>query len=335
MVLKEIKSFVSAVLLLFISLIAGLLGFVYLEDYTLKDAFYMTVITFSTVGYGEVHPLSENGRLFASFYIIFNLGIFAYVVSVVTTYIFEGKLNSVFKKMISSKEVRKMKDHIIVCGYGRNGRKACEELYKTQKPFILIEMNEQLLVNQPEVKNYQVVIGDATRDEILIDAGIHKASSLITTLPNDAENVFITLTAKELAPDLNVIARASKEQSERKLLRAGANKVVMPDAVGGTHMAQLITKPYVIEFLGLLTGETHHHLILEEVIYDSLKKEYRDKSVKDLDIRKRTGVTVVGFKDPRNGFMFNPAPETKIIEGDVLIISGTEDNIQKFKSLYT
>ena len=332
---KEIKSFVTAVILLMLSLVTGIVGFVYIEDYTVGDAFYMTVITFSTVGFNEVNPLSESGRLFTSFYIIFNLGIFAYVVSVVTTYIFEGKLNSVFKNFISTKEVKKMKGHIIVCGYGRNGKKACEELYKNNRKFILVVFNEELLLTRDEVKNYQVIIGDATRDETLCEAGIEKAIALITTLPNDAENVFITLTAKELNPGLTIISRASQEQSEKKLLRAGASKVIMPDAVGGTHMAQLITKPYVIEFLELLTGEGNHGMRLEEIIFDVFKEEFRGKSVRELDVRNRTGITVVGFRDPQNGFIFNPSPETKILKGDVMIISGSEENIKKFRTVYT
>ena len=157
------------------------------------------------------------------FYIIFNLGIFAYVVSVMTTYIFEGKLNSVFQNFISTKEVKKMKEHIIVCGYGRNGKKACEELYKNKQKFILLEYNEELLLGQEEVQKYQVVIGDATLDETLIEAGVERASALITTLPNDAQNVFITLTAKELNPNLTIIARASQEKSEKKIIESRSN----------------------------------------------------------------------------------------------------------------
>ncbi|MFY0654165.1 MAG: potassium channel protein [Cyclobacteriaceae bacterium] len=322
-------------MLLLLSLIVGITGFMSIEDYGLVQAFYMTVITFSTVGFNEVNPLSEDGRLFTSFYIIFNLGIFAYVASVMTTYLFEGKLNSVFKSFLSTKEVRKMKDHIIVCGFGRNGKKACQELYDTGRQFILVEHREDVLASFEESKRYQVVIGDATHDETLIEAGIEKANALITTLPNDALNVFITLTANELNPNLTIVARASQENSEKKLYRAGATKVIMPDAVGGTHMAQLITKPFVIEFLDLLAGEGNTELKLEEIIYASFKSEYKGKSVKELDIRNKTGITVVGFKDPQKGFVFNPSPETQILEDDVMIISGSEDNIKIFKSLYT
>ncbi len=332
---SEIKSFVAAILLLVGSLVIGLCGFMFIENYNLHEAFYMTAITFSTVGFNEVKPLTENGRLFTSFYILFNLGIFAYVVSVMTTYLFEGKLNSLFKNFLSTKEVKKMKDHIIVCGYGRNGKKACEELYKANCKFILVEYNEELLLSSDAVKNYQVVIGDATLDGTLIEAGIVRARALITTLPNDALNVFITLTAKELNSELTIIARASQENSVKKLKSAGANKVIMPDAVGGTHMAQLITKPYVIEFLDLLTGEGNNDMKLEEIRYESFKSNYQGKSVKELDIRNKTGITVVGFNDPKNGFVFNPSPDTKILENDVLIISGTAESMKNFRSVYT
>ena len=332
---NEIRSFLGAVLLLGLSLVIGISGFIFIEGYNLEKAFYMTVITFSTVGFNDVNPLTEAGRIFTSFYIILNLGIFAYVVSVMTTYLFEGKLNSVLKKFRSNKVVRKMKDHIIVCGYGRNGKKACEELYQNGEKFILVEYNEELLLAREEVKNYQVVIGDATLDETLLQAGIDKASALITTLPNDALNVFITLTAKELNPGLRIIARASHETSEKKLYRAGAKKVIMPDSVGGTHMAQLITKPFVIEFLDLLAGEGSQNLTLEEVLYDDLRKEYHHKTVKELDIRNKTGITVVGFKAPGKGFVFNPSPNLQIEKDDVMIISGSAECIEKFRTTYT
>lgn len=331
---RDFRRFFSAVSLLGLSLFTGIGGFILIEGYSFWDAFYMTVITFSTVGFNEVSPLSSTGRIFTGLYIIMNLGIFAYVVSVMSAYLFEGELTSVFKKFISNKEVKKMKDHVIVCGYGRNGKRACQELFRHDTRFILIEKNGDNLVGKDEVSNYHVVIGDATNDDTLQEANIESATSIITTLPDDAQNVFITLTAKELNPNIMIVARASEENSVTKLKRAGASHVIMPDAVGGTQMAQLITKPYVIEFLELLTGVGNESLKLEQVSYKEFKSEYKDSSILELDIRKKTDVTIVGINNGKNGFTMNPGAETIIKKGSTIIILGKGENIAHFKRFY-
>ena len=330
---KGLNRVLLSIALLVGSMLVGILGFMTIEDYGLVNAFFMTVITFSTVGYNEVQPLSEGGRLFTSFYIILNLGIFAYVVSVITTYVFEGELNHYLKKYRMSKELKKIKDHVIVCGFGRNGSKACEELANSNVPFVLIERDEENL--ESLISEYNVLIGEATQDEVLLNAGIERAKAIITTLPSDADNVFITLTAKELNPNIKIIARASEDNTTNKLRRAGATKVVMPDAVGGIHMAQLITKPYVIEFLDLFTGIGGNQFILEEVPYQELKSKYQDKSIKDLDVRNQTGTTLVGFKDDTKGFIFNPSPDMLIGPDDVMILLGSREDIKKFQDIYT
>lgn len=319
------------------SLILGMMGYITLEGYSPIEAFYMSVITISTVGFSEVRPLSDPGRIFTGIYIIVNLGIFAYVVSVLTAYLFEGELNKIYRNYLSRRELKRMKDHIIVCGFGRNGIKACEELYASNKPFVVIERDQEMLEHYSQSQNYSVIVGDAIYDEVLTRAGIHKASSIITTLPSDADNVYITLTAREANRNIFIVARASEENSERKLYRAGANKVVMPDALGGLHMAQLVTKPYVIEFLNLLngvgTGKTK--LELEEFSYEELRNDFKDKSIRDLDVRNRTGATIIGFKDDEEGFLFNPAPSTHIGARDILIVLGSLESIQEFRKAFT
>lgn len=319
------------------SLLLGIGGYMMLEGYSLQDALFMSVITISTVGYGEVQPLTEAGRVFTTFYIVINLGIFAYVVSVFTAYVFEGELNRIYRHYVSTRELRRMKDHIIVCGLGRNGIRACEELYESGRNFIVIDRNQDTLDHYPQAQNYSVIIGDAIYDEVLQRAGIDRAAGIITTLPSDADNVYITLTAREANEDIFIIARASEENSERKLYRAGADRVVMPDALGGIHMAQLITKPYVIEFLNLLNGigSGTARMELEEFRYEEFSNEYKDRSIRDLDVRNRTGATVMGFKDDKQGFMFNPPPGTEIGPGDILIVLGTELAISQFRSTYT
>ena len=305
-----------------------------LEDFSLIDAAYMSIITFSTVGFTEVNPLSPTGKVFTSAYIVVNLVIFAYTVSVLSSFLIEGDLRTIFKVFKTSREVKKYNNHIIVCGFGKNGSQACQELYAEKKTFVVVEKNADLIQRSREAEKYMFINGNATLDEVLVEAGVERAAAVITTLPNDADNVFITLTAKEINPNIDVIAKAAELNSESKLYRAGASHVVMPDRLGGMHMANLITKPVVIEFLELLNGVGDEKLILEEVGYDRLKSEYKDRSVRDLNIRDNTGVTVIAFKDDIQGFIFNPQADKLVSQGDTLIVLGTAGQIGKFSQQY-
>jgi voltage-gated potassium channel len=328
---RRINRFILAMVLSFASLSLGIIGFGWVEGYNFAEAFYMSIITISTVGYNEIHPLSSNGRIFASFYIIFNLGIFAYVVSVISSYIFEGELNQIYKKYLYHKEVKKMKDHVIVCGFGRNGAKACEELSNSKVAFVIIEKDEELSNWVVDNTNYKVVQGDATSDEVLESAGITKAKSIIISLPNDAENVFLTLTSRDFNQDIKIIVRASEESSEKKLMRAGANKVIMPDAVGGLHMAQHITKPVVIDYLESLSGSDENGLQLEEIHIKELKNEFIDKSIGELDIRKKSGVSILGLRKGEEKFLFNPNSQEVLMTETVIIIIGKPEEVANFK----
>ena len=321
--------------LLGVSLIIGQLGFVFIEKFTPVEAFYMTVITLSTVGFSEVKPLTDAGQLFTSFYIIFNLGIFAYAISLLTAFIVEGEFRETFRKYITSRRVQRLSNHIIVCGFGRNGVRTCEELLQSSRSFVVVEQNAQLIKNFPDSSDFQYIIGDATADDTLLAAGIDRAEAIITTLPKDTDNVFIALTARELNPKVTIISRASEESSEKKLLRAGANQVVMPDAIGGIHMARLVTKPDVIAFLNILTGVSNEHLKLEDFTFEELKPEYHYQTLRELNIRQHTGATVIGFRHPTTGFTFNPPGDLKFGEGDTMIIIGTDRNIESFKEHYT
>jgi voltage-gated potassium channel len=315
-------------------MIVGVVGFMLIEGYQLTEAFYMMVITIATVGFQEVRPLSEMGRIFTSFYIIFNLGVAAYAVGVFTTYLFEGELQRIFQNIITNREVNRMKDHIILCGFGRNGMKAAEELNKSNRKFVIIESDPEVINAYHSDSRYQFILGDATVDDVLLNAGIQRAGTIITTLPRDAESVFISLTARELNPGIYIIARATDEKTEKKLYRAGASRVVLPDALGGLHMAHLVTKPYVIEFLDMLNGVGEHKLGLEELRYASLKSQYRNKTVRELDIRNKTGATVIAIKDNVRGFIFNPNPQDILGQDDILIILGSEGDLKRFRLEY-
>lgn len=331
----HLKRLILAFLLMFLSIFVGTTGYMILEGYNLLDAFYMAIVTISTVGFREVHPLSDAGKIFTIIYIISNLVFFAFLVSTIAKYIFEGELNKIYNTIMKSREVSKLRGHIIVCGFGRNGRRAAQELKNSRKKFLIIENDDHVMERFPEAaKIYNFFMGDATQDKTLLDAGIRRATTIITTLPSDSENVFITLTARELNPDINIISRASDEKVEKKLLRAGANHIVMPDALGGFHMAHIVTKPFIVEFVEMLSGFGDSEYKLEEINYLHIKLEHRDKTLAELDIRKATGATVFGFKDANKGNIFNPDPETIFSQGDILILLGKEASIREFKRIY-
>jgi voltage-gated potassium channel len=193
------------------AILTGILGYMFLENYTFSEAFYMTIITISTVGYGEVKPLDNTGRIFTSLLIICNLGIFAYAVSIVTNFVAEGNLKIYFRYRSMQKQIEKLSGHIVVCGYGRNGRQVCDMIEVSKQPYVVIESNHEnieLLHNKP---NVLFIEGDATDDSVLMDAGITAAKALITTLPKDPDNVYVVLTAKEKNPSIHIVSRASDE----------------------------------------------------------------------------------------------------------------------------
>ncbi|KAA9339940.1 potassium channel protein [Hymenobacter busanensis] len=308
----------------------GMVGFMLIEGYTAMEAFYMTIITISTTGFGEVRKLSSNGQLFVALYIIYNLVVVAYLVSVLTTYIFDGELRNLFKMFMTDQEIRSISGHVIVCGFGRNGSKAYHELRANGARVVVVEQSQELMRAVADTLGHEqvpVVFGDATTDEALRQAGIERATALITALPKDSDNVFVTLTARELNPRLKIIARASLKTSESKLLRAGADSVVMPDEIGGSHMANLITRPEVIRFLEMISGLGPNKLRLEELGYQDMRPEVRNLSIRELDIRSRTGATVIGLKPAEGQFVVSPSADTRPAPGDVLLLLGTDAQI--------
>jgi voltage-gated potassium channel len=329
---QRLRQFLFALSLLLVCVSIGVIGFMVVEKHTFTDALYMTMIVISTTGMNEVRQLSAEGKIFVVFLIIFNITTFGYFVSILTKYIFEGELKDVFQHYMTNRIATKMKDHAIVCGCGKNGSKACEELYRSGLPFAIVDRERERIPHYFHNKSSIFIVeGDATQDEVLIEAGIRKAKTIITALPEDAENVFVTLTAKELNPAITIISRASNERSIHKLRRAGAHHVVMPDAIGGSHMASLVTRPEVVEFLGILNGVGHTELKLEEMRVADMKPKFKNKTIRELDIRNLTGVNIIGYKDA-DGFVFNPTPETELCDGDVVIVLGTENDIRTFVS---
>ena len=332
-IVKSYYRFFAPLVILLSVWIIGTIGYVIIDDYTWFDAFYMTVITIATVGYGEVAPLSHAGKLFTAFLIITSFGTFAYAVSSITKFVIDGEFNEFFKNRKLNATIDKISDHVIICGYGRNGRQAAQVLKKHHKRFVVIE-NSAVLTSTLNHKFSELVItGDSTQDEVLIKAGILRAKAIITTLPVDADNLFIVLSARNLNKNLTIISRASEDNSDTKLKIAGANNVIMPDKVGGAHMASLVMKPDVMEFIDHITAEGGENISLEEISFDRIPDELKNKTLKDLEIRNRSGANIIGYKTATGEYIINPSADTLVIPDSKLFVLGTAEQISALKKI--
>jgi len=331
--IKHYKKIIAPIGLLFIVLIVGVLGYRIISGYSYLNAFYMTVTTVATVGFGEVEPLNTAGKLFTTFLIITSFGTFAYAVTSLTKYVVDGEFNSFFKTRRMSEAINRLNGHVIICGFGRNGKQASTVLKKNNKRFVVIENKNEVTVQLNHRYHELVLNGDATQDEVLIRAGIKRASALITTLPNDADNLFIVLSARNLNPNLTIISRASDDNSDVKLKIAGANNVIMPDKVGGAHMASLVMKPDVVEFIDYITGQGGEAINLEEITYNQIPVELQNKTLKDLEIRNKSGANIIGFRKGNGEYIVNPSADTPIIPDGKIFVLGTTEQIGKLKTL--
>lgn len=323
----------KALFLLLIILVIGVSGFMLLSGYTFVNSLYMTVITMTTVGFGEVHPLSENEKIFTIFLILTSITVFGYTLSSFTEYIVSGQLFQQLKLKKVQKKIKELEGHTIVCGYGRNGRQAILKLKNYGQHFVVIEKNKELIAAL-DAEGILNIEGDATTDETLLKAGIKSAKNIIVALPSDADNLYVVLTASQLHKTCKIISRASDESSYSKLKIAGASNVIMPDKLGGDHMASLVVTPDVIEFVDRLTisGETTTNL--EEIAVNDLPEKYQDKTILDLDLRNKTGCTVIGFKNPEQDYIINPEASIKLVADSNLIVLGRPEQIEKLRTLF-
>lgn len=331
---RQFSKIYIAIGLLFLTVCIGILGFMIIEGYDFLDAFYMTVITVATVGFQEVHPLSPAGRLFTAFLIIISFGTFAYAVSSITKYISDGEFKDYFKNKKVSTAIEKLESHVIICGFGRNGKQAAHVLKKHNTRFVVVEQKKEIVASITHQHSDLVLEGDATFDDVLLRAGILKAKALITTLPIDADNLFIVLSARTLNPKLTIISRASEDNSDKKLKLAGADNVIMPDKLGGAHMAALVMKPDVMEFVDFITGQGGDNIRLEEITFANLSMEFQNKSISELEVRNKSGANIIGFKTAQGDYVINPSADTKIIPDAKLFVLGTSEQIVKLKDLF-
>ena len=310
----------------------GTIGYMIIEAAPFLDAAFMTVITVSTVGFNDVLILSQEGKIFTMFLIAVSWVTFAYGISVITSHFVEGEMGSLIYSYRNKKQLNKMKDHVIIVGYGRNGHQAAHELQVSGVPFVVLEQKHELILSNVN-KKLHFLEGDATEDDVLVDAGIERAKSIILTLPLDADNLFITISARALNPSVQIITRATNASTQKKLLIAGANKVVMPEYVGGVHMAALVNSEDVVSFLDKISIRGDADTTLVEIVCSNLPEELRNHSIIDLDIRGKTGANIVGFKTPEGEFIINPSPNTIMIPNTKIFVLGTPDQIQKMKQL--
>lgn len=332
--MKFLESKINTTLLLVIAIIAiGILGYIFLSGYSFIDALYMTVITVTTVGFGELQPFSPEEKIFTIFLILSSITVFGYGVSSFSEYLVSGRLFEHFKHRKVEKKISHLKGHTIVCGYGRNGKQAILKLKNYKTKFVVVECDKEMseLLDSEKLLN---INGDATLDETLLNAGILNAANLITALPSDANNLFVVLTASQLNKNCKIISRASNESSYSKLKIAGADNVIMPDKLGGDHMASLVTTPDVIEFVDRLTIEGETTANLEEIYVDDLPKQYIGKTILDLDLRRQTGCTVIGFRNPDKDYIINPEASTILVKKAHLIVLGRPEQIVKLRELF-
>ncbi|MCF6349550.1 MAG: potassium channel protein [Flavobacteriaceae bacterium] len=311
----------------------GVLGYIFIGNYSFIEALYMTVITISTVGFSEVRPLNDSEKVFTILLILTSITIFGYIISVITEFISNGHFLEELKYKKMQKKINKLEKHTIICGYGRNGRQAIIKLTNNNEPCVVIEDNENL-IKKIEENRIPYIKGDATNDIVLKNAGIKNAKYLITTLPRDADNLYVVLSARQLNNKMTIISRASKETSESKLRIAGANNVIMPDRLGGNHMASLVVSPDIIEFIDKLSLNGDCDTNLQEISVNELPEKFHNKNLLTLDLRKKTGCSVIGYKSPKNKYIVNPDPKTKLIPNSKLIILGKMKQINKLKELF-
>lgn len=313
--------------------VIGILGFMLISNYSFVDALYMTVITVTTVGFGEVQPFTQQDKIFTIFLILTSITVFGYTVSLFSEYLASGQFFQQIKLKKVEKKIEKLSGHTIVCGYGRNGKQAISKLKSYNQEFVVIE-KDPLIVIEIEVAGILCVQGDGTSDEVLIKAGVTKSSYLITALPSDADNLFVVLSAKQLNKNCKIISRASNESSCGKLKIAGADNIIMPDKLGGAHMASLVVTPDVIEFVDKLTIEGDTTANLQEISVDDLPEKFINKTILDLDLRRKTGCTAIGYKNPAQEYLINPEASTVLEAGSNLIVLGRPEQILNLKELF-
>ena len=324
--LQIFKGLLQPILALSALMICGTIGYIIIEHYNFLDALYMTVITIASVGFEEVQPLTRAGQIFTIILILVNLGLFTYFITLLSRYFFDLDVIKKYKLAKMENNIQQLKGHVIICGFGRNGKESARILHNNKIPFVVLEEKNDLESELDfEVKYF--LKGDATKDEILLSAGIENARALLITLPVDADNLFVVLTAKQLNPNMAIIARASHDSSIKKLKIAGASNVIMPDKIGGAHMATLVMLPDVVEMLSILSTRNNEDFKVAELEAKS------SLTLDELNLWKKTNCTILGTKSVTGHYNINPPASYLLQVGERLIVMGSNEQIEHAKKL--
>ncbi len=324
--LNLFKGLLPPLLLLGVLMLVGTVGYMVIEQYNFLDALYMTVITVASVGFNEVQPLSDAGRIFTILLILVNLGLFTYFITLLSRYFFDLEFIKKYKQIKMENKIQQLQNHVIICGFGRNGKESAQVLHDNKIPFVVLEEKNELETDLDFDVPY-FMKGDATKDEVLLEAGINKAQALIITLPVDADNLFVVLTAKQLNPQLKIISRASQDSSIKKLKIAGVSNVIMPDKIGGAHMATLVMLPDVVELLSIMSTRSNAGFRVAEL--EALKST----TLETLDLWKQTNCTILGVKNADNNYTINPPSSYHLHAGESIIVMGSDEQVAAAKKL--
>ncbi|OQA92498.1 MAG: Voltage-gated potassium channel Kch [Elusimicrobia bacterium ADurb.Bin231] len=315
------KKIINTLLILVVLLSVGTAGYMFIEEWRFLDSLFMTVITLTTVGYGETFPLSQSGRIFTIFLILFGMSLLLYTVSSITSFFIGGELSQIFRRKKMHKQISQLKDHYIICGFGRIGIYISTELKKIKRDFVIIEKNKSLL---EKVDGYLYIEGDASADDILKSANVENASGLFAALPTDEENLFLIITARELNSKMKIVSKALNENSVHKLITAGASAVIQPNLIGGLRMVSEMLRPAVVSFLDKMLKEGKGDLRVDEA-----ELKINQAIIKNIDF-KSTGTLLLAVYT-RGEYLFNPVPDTKIFSGDKLIVMGNSKQVAELR----
>ena len=316
-----------SITLLFLVILWGTIGYYTVEDMPFFEAFYMTVITISTVGFSEIKPLSDTGRILTVIIIVSGISVLTYTLGQVARIFVEGEITRILGRRKLEKQISQLADHYIICGYGRIGTIISRELAADNIPFVVIEQDSSK-IEQLEKDHFLYLNMNATAEESLIKAGIQRAQGIVTAVESDADNVFIALTAKDLRPDIFVLARSSDVKNESKLLKAGATRVVSPYLIGGKRMAQILRKPTVVDFIDTAMMDGQLGLRMEEAVIGSTSSLV-GKTLIDSQLRQDFGVIIVAIKKPSNEMIFNPLPTEKLEAEDTIVVIGKREDMER------
>ncbi len=308
-------------------IVISTVGFSMIEDWSFLDSFYMTIITISTVGYREVSPLSADGRIFASFVIIMGLGTAFFTTTMLGRVILEGEFRGTVQRRSMRHKIDGLQNHCIVCGFGRTGRIVAELLNEDGYRFCVIE-NDKAAEDELKELGYLYLVGDATEAEVLRDAGCERAHAVLALLPSDADNLYLTMTSREVNSDVMIVARAFDAAAEMRLKRGGADKVVSTHKIAAHRVLQAAVHPTVEEFVDLVTDRQQLSLFVEEVKL-SASSELAGLSIKDSGVRTRYGVIIVTVKKASGEVIFNPDASVVLVEGDTIVAIGEKNNLNQ------